>query len=189
MADPSDESHRLGESAPLLTDRRTRPRRQGDFALAGNLDRLRKLWRKVGREITADFIREHPGQRPCAWWVCAAPEPRRRLGGIGTEAYEVLAVVPRFAFGLPMDWVSKFQEHYYNGKAKDIHGAPIGTEYQEGAFDGVAPDPTDRPQFESQGMYLNRLGLLTATEKAWLAQHPEALTPEVLTCGGEEETQ
>ena len=39
-----------------------------------------------------------------------------------------------FAFGIPVSWVSEFDEAYYNGRRRDIHDHPIGTEYREGDF-------------------------------------------------------
>jgi len=40
---------------------------------------------------------------------------------------------------------------------------------------------TDPPVFESTAGNLQRLGLLTATEKKYLASHPELLEPETIT--------
>lgn len=41
-------------------------------------------------------------------------------------------------------------------------------------------DPDNPPTYESQAAYLQRLGLLTAPEKRWLTDHPEALQPEAI---------
>jgi hypothetical protein len=38
-------------------------------------------------------------------------------------------------------------------------------------------DESDPPLYESEAVYLRRHGLLTATEKRWLQDHPEALEP------------
>ena len=79
------------------------------------------LWADLGADITAQWAKDHPGTRPSAWWRFSAPrgpyvyqdsrrgalaleEPRRRVGGVGTPAYETLAYVPRFGFGIPVDW-------------------------------------------------------------------------------------
>lgn len=68
-------------------------------------------------------------------------------------------------FGLPVSWVSAFDEAYYNGRARDVHGNRIGTEFHEGHFTGRAIDPADPPRFESEATYLDRHGLLTAAER------------------------
>jgi hypothetical protein len=142
----------------------------------------RVLWEACRDEVLADWIREHPGTRPSCWWRFDAPrwlddghpgwyfhnklpEPRRRLGGVGTPSYEVLRYVPSFRFGLPDRWVEPSQVEYYNGRSKDIHGTPIGTQYSEGHFSGVAIDWSDPPRFESQAAYLNRHGLLAPAER------------------------
>lgn len=52
------------------------------------------------------------------------------------------------------------------------HGIPI-----PGHWTG---DADNLPVFESQAAYLQRHNLLTATEKRWLANHPEALEPVTL---------
>ena len=114
-------------------------------------------------------MRAHPGHRPWAWWRVEAPEPcRRRLGGIGTPAHECLAHGPEFRFGLPAHWVTPWQVAYYTGRARDVHGQPIGAEYRGCGFSGVAIDPDDPPQYESQAAYLERHGLLSAEERARL---------------------
>lgn len=117
------------------------------------------------------FIKEYPGKRPFPWWQWDAPEQRRRLGGIGTPDQERFSE-PRFfnfEYGLPScGWVEQEDVEYYNGRAKDVHGEPIGTNYKEGDFDGVAVDPNDPPRFESQPAYLQRLGLLTKAEEKLL---------------------
>jgi hypothetical protein len=162
---------------------------------AAGRERLRAAWEACREELLGSWLKAHPGTRPWAWWELDAPrwtrtfdayldgtlpEPRRRLGGIGTPSFEVLAIVPCFAFGLPVTFVDAWSVAYYNGRAKDIHGNPIGTEYQEGHFKGVAIDPADPPRFESEAAYLERHGLLTPAEVRWLAEHPEALEPEVV---------
>jgi hypothetical protein len=105
---------------------------------------------------------------------------RRRLGGIGTPTYEVLSEAPNPDYGIPRSWVDQFQADYYNGRARDIHGNRIGTEYEDGDFKGVPIDPDDPPMFESEAVYLQRHGLLTAAEERHLEKHPELLDPETL---------
>ena len=155
-----------------------------------------ELWAENRNEYLPAFIAKHPGRRPLAWWQWDAPrwndpfegvyfhgklcEPRQRIGGIGTPDYEVLNHVPHFYKGIPTGWVSKFDEEYYNGRRKDIHGNPIGTEYKEGHFKGVAIDPNDPPVFESEAVYLQRHNLLTDAEKKFVEKHPELMEPEAI---------
>jgi len=163
------------------------------FALRCYEGKLLETWEALRGEILLAWIKKYPCTRPWAWWALDAPrwqdpftdcfyhgtlpEPRRRLGGIGTPSYEVLAYGPRFEYGLPMDWITKWEEDYYNGRAKDIHGNPIGTEHKEGDFKGKAIDPEDPPRFESEAAYLERHGLLSPAELRYLEKHPELAEP------------
>jgi len=158
---------------------------------------VRKAWKNNREALMSEWIAENPCTRPWAWWNFDAPrwsrpfpgcfwdqklpDPRRRLGGTGTPAHECLAIVPSFAFGIPKSWVSSFQEEYYNGRARDIHGKLIPTSYEDGHFPGRAIDPEDPPVFESEAAYLQRHGLLTPAEVKYLTKHPEALEPETVT--------
>src|SRR4029450_11183666 len=92
-------------------------------------EQFRAAWVVLGEELLAALIDPPPGPRPWAWWRFAAPRwfraalparlrdlghvflqwlpaPRRRLGGVGTAAYEVVAYVPELPFGIPICWVS-----------------------------------------------------------------------------------
>jgi hypothetical protein len=90
-------------------------------------------------------------------------EPRKRLGGTGTPASDVLAYVPTFSCGLPVIWIEPWMVRYFSGLAVDIRGEHIGGELRE--FKGVAIDPNDPPTFEAQATYLKRLGLFLAGEE------------------------
>lgn len=170
---------------------------------------LAASWEIYRSEIMKDWISNHPGTKPFAWWECDAPrwqdpfegvyfhgtlpEPRLRIGGVGTPHYEVLAYVPDFDKGIPTGWVSKSQEEYYNGRSVDIRGnktnqkwPPGSGYYQEGDFEGKAIDPSDPPIFESEASYLERHGLLSPQEKKYLASHPEAMEPEMVNFEEEE---
>lgn len=147
--------------------------------LARDDNELRAVWAEHRGEVLGDFIRGHPGQRPYAWWRLEAPEPRRRLGGIGTAAHEVLAYAPEFHAGIPANWVTAWDVRYYNGRARDVNGRPIGTEYHAGDFRAEALDATDPPTFESQASYLRRLKLLGEEERRRLPR--EAFAPEIVT--------
>lgn len=176
------------------------------FLLAGDAKRLRALWLQVRDAVLADWIAARPGTRPWAWWKFDGPrwqpadlplrqcglgevflrdlaEPRRRLGGIGTPQFEVLNVVPHFDAGLPTSFVTRFDQEYYNGRSKDTHGHPIGTEYPDGHFSGLAIDPLDPPTYESEAAYLDRHGLLTDDERGRLPA--DAFEPEKIESDGD----
>ena len=162
------------------------------FILRHGGDRLRRAWALHRDEILPDFIRKNPATRPWLWWKFDAPqEPvkcwanmdikeaqRKRLGGKGTPSFEVLACGLHFSKGIPLSYVDQFDVAYYNGRAKDIHGKLIDTDYKEGDFEAVAYDKDDPPTFESEAVYLQRKELLNPIEKAYLAKHPELLEPE-----------
>jgi hypothetical protein len=146
----------------LLTGKTT-PGDWDVFILSGSKDKLRAAWAKARRDLLPACIREAPGRRPFAWWVCDAPrwterfnayfdgtimEPRQRIGGSGVaERDRYPAIIPRFFRGIP----------YF-----------------------IEVDPADPPTFESEAAYLHRHGLLTPTETKWLTAHPEAMEPEAV---------
>lgn len=171
------------------------------FDLSGDAERLHDAWLALRGGVLRAWAMRHPGTRPYGWWLCEAPrwqradlpprcaslgdvlvralaEPRRRLGGRGTPLFEVLNVAPMFRTGIPVEWVTPFDQAYYNGRARDVRGEPIGSEYHEGDFAGVAPDPDDPPIFESEAAYLARHGLMSAAERRRLT--PAAFEPEAL---------
>ena len=45
-------------------------------------DLMREMWEAHRDELMAE---RGPGRRPWAWWQFEAPEPRRRVGGVGTS--------------------------------------------------------------------------------------------------------
>ena len=84
-------------------------------------------WNELRDEILAEWIVTAPGTRPSFWWKSDAPrqqigtfegcyydgklpEPRRRLGGIGTEGHEVFNIVPHYISGIPTDFVDRWAE-------------------------------------------------------------------------------
>jgi hypothetical protein len=162
------------------------------FMLREGGDRLRRAWTLHRDAILPEFIKRNPCTRPWPWWACDAPkEPvncwtdmdieeaqRKRLGGIGTPTFEVLSCGLGFMFGIPTSYVDQWEVDYYNGRAKDIHGNLIETDYKEGDFTGVAIDPDDLPCFESSAAFLERNNLLSEIEKEYLAKHKELLEPE-----------
>lgn len=142
---------------------------------------LNDAWPENKDKIVSDWVKKNPCTRPWAWWLWDAPrwddqffdcyyhgelpEPRQRLGGVGTPSHEVLSIVPHFSFGIPDSWVTQQEVDYYN---------------RNGHFKGVAIDPDDPPCYESEASYLQRHGLLTAAEIKHLEKHPELIEPDLL---------
>ena len=141
---------------------------------------LAALWAANAERIVAEHVALFPGTRPARWWKYSAPrlpvgtfpglyydgllpEPRLRLGGVGTPASDVLAYMPTFQFGIPAVWVTRWLVKYYSGLAVDIYGSPIGGSLT--VFKGVAIDPDDPPTFESQAGYLKRHGFFLTGEQ------------------------
>ncbi len=156
-------------------------------------DEIKGLWTENRDEVLKWWIENKPCSRPGPWWIFDAPledtktrfeviktQRRDRISGVGTPCYLCLNYCAQFTLGIPNSWVSQRDADYYNGRAKDIHGKPIGNN-KEGDFEGLAIDPTDPPTFESQAAYLKRHGLLTTEEKRHLGKHPELLKPEAVT--------
>ena len=126
---------------------------------------IREAWEFAGESLLAEWVETRPGTRPPGWWRFEAPsEVRNRMGGVGTPAHEVLAHAARFDRGVPVDWVEADDVEYYNGRAVDTEGEPIGTEFAEGDFPHEAYDPDDPPRFESEPAFLRRRGLLLPGE-------------------------
>jgi hypothetical protein len=122
---------------------------------------LHGLWVDHRAMVLPLWVREHPGTRPSHWWRWDAPraapgtfgqiqkdldgtplpEPRRRLGGVGTPAHEGRGDFPTLGRGIPVAWLM----------------APLGR--------APAYDPTDPPIFESEAAYLERHGLFMRGER------------------------
>jgi hypothetical protein len=81
-----------------------------------------QLWTLHRDVVLAEHVKENPGTRPALFWQHDAPrlpvgtfpgahydgelpEPRKRLGGTGTPAYECRNVKPSFSLGIPNIWV------------------------------------------------------------------------------------
>lgn len=127
-------------------------------------DHLRRMWAACRDQVLADWVAQHPGSRPVGWWQCEAPEAmRRRLGGIGTPQFEPIDGSDRFALhrGIPRYWMDADRIRIYGR--------------------GTAVDPADPPVFESQAVYLDRLGLFLPGERARLTAadfEPERIGPQ-----------
>lgn len=112
----------------------------------------RRLWGMLGDEIIEEHVQEYPGTRPLRWWQFAAPEPRRRLGGVGTPSHERMADVERYVLGVPDQWITRKQVGFYREHMATDLGVP-------------ALDPDDPPTFESEAAYLERHALLQPGER------------------------
>ena len=125
------------------------------FRLRKSPNLLKSVWKRYRTDILPGWIKENPCTRPWIWWRVDAPKKpvsgwdhvrfnsaqRKRLGGTGTPMHEVLGSWGGFDKGIPTGWVTQFLADYYNGRAKDIHGKVIPTDYKEGDFEGVPIDP------------------------------------------------
>jgi hypothetical protein len=110
------------------------------------------------------------------------PEPRRRLGGVGTPKHEVLAYVPRHTRGIPNYWIDDWEVAYYNGRLPLAEGLRREAGTAKGDFKGEAIDPDDPPLYESQAAYLERHGLFLPGERRRLRKadfEPEPVLAEV----------
>jgi hypothetical protein len=152
------------------------------------------LWAEHADRIIDEHVAEFPGTRPYRWWQYDAPriavgaspdcfwdgklpEPRIRIGGVGTPRHECLGYVPDFSYGLPTTWISQRDVEYYTGSARDVQGNLINPK-PPGTFKGVAIDPDDPPTYESQAAYLERHGLYLPGERRRLTKRdfePEAI--------------
>lgn len=125
------------------------------------------LWQEFGALVLARWVDEAPGTRPALWWQYDAPEPRRRVGGIGRPLHEFTAYVVRYAYGVPIDW------------PEDDPDLPA--EFRPPC--AALIDPNDPPLFESQAAFLDRHDLLSPAERDSLdasAFDPEPVTDALL---------
>ena len=126
----------------------------------------RTVWQTHRDELLPGWVSKSPGTRPWAWWEFDAPrcpslpgcesddfslrermlpEPRCRCGGIGQPEYEVLNSAPSLPFAVPATFLDSWW-------------------VDEEGVNGIAFDPNNPPQFESQATYLTRHGLLATGE-------------------------
>ena len=98
-----------------------------------------------------------------------------------TPSPEVLGIAPHYRLGLPTCWVDDFDIDYYNGRAKDVDGKRIVTNYHEGDFIAERFDPDDPPSFESQAAYLRGLKLFAPGEARRVRKSQYA--PETINWG------
>ena len=155
-----------------------------------------ELWEQYAEDVLAEWIGEWPGTRPSLWWCYSAPramepsdrwfgktpqpEPRRRLGGIGTPCHECLAHGLHLNHGIPAYWIPQSQVDYYNGRKTAVNVRVMPESYKEGDFPYPAIDPEDPPAYESEATYLDRHGLFLPGERERLTEEdfePEAVMP------------
>ncbi len=115
-------------------------------------DEWQGQWVKHRDTVLREWVRLHPGSRPSTWWAVDAPEPRRRLAGIGTPSHERLAHAEHYVLGVPDQWITQDQVCIYREHMDTELGIP-------------ALDPENPPVYESEAAYLARLGLLLPGER------------------------
>lgn len=123
----------------------------GPLGAFGNDDEFdepaaRAAWEILREQIMADWIAQHPGQRPWAWWRFDAPERRRRIDGI-QHPFDDRIRKKKFDEMEPHFWARRH--------ANDLcFGVPRLTSTRDEAT----------AKYESEAEYLRRLNLLTPAE-------------------------
>jgi hypothetical protein len=122
----------------------------------------RKLWKERKEEILPAWIRKYPGTRPHAWWNLDGKnvKQRARVGGVGRPVYDYLSYLPKFKFGIPVEFVTKERAEMWMSPNLPQR---LRTEME-------AVDPKDPPTFESEAAFLDRHELLTPAEKKKLSE-------------------
>ncbi|SRR6266851_258994 len=81
-----------------------------------------QLWDLHRDVILTERVKENPGTRPALWWTYTAPrlpigtfpgcyydgklaQPRKRMGGTGRPAHELMNTVPSYSYGISDVWV------------------------------------------------------------------------------------
>jgi hypothetical protein len=101
------------------------------FVQYETLEEMQAAWAAIGEELLADYIAQHPGRRPFAWWLFSHGQERPLNPG-GDRLADFIAICrsqARFGF--------------------------LDTSCWGGSL---------LPMQEDQTFYLQRMGLLTATE-------------------------
>ena len=123
----------------------------GDSSDPRALKRMRTAWQALRDELLADWIAEHPGTRPAAWWLFDSPEPRRRLNGQHPfDNLDRQARIDELAAKYPGENMTIHHELFF--------GCPCTR---------LIPDDYEAV-YESEQMFLERLGLLVESEQAAL---------------------
>jgi hypothetical protein len=127
------------------------------LVLSGS-EKLEALWQLHREVIISEHIKDNPGTRPAMWWQFDAPrlpvgafpgcwydgqlpEPRERIGGTGTPAYECRNVVPSFGYGIPNVWVDIDENDLptFESQAAYLkrHGMLLASEYHRTSGSGA----------------------------------------------------
>lgn len=121
-------------------------------------EQLVEYWEKMREEILAEYISQHPGTRPWAWWHFEAPEPRRMVGDPKEVGLEPDDSPPdrsykwKLYFGMPRNF--RFLTKCI------VSGFGLNSE-NDARFESL---------FETQAAYLERLGLLMPEERRTLLE-------------------
>ncbi len=114
--------------------------------------------------VTAQFMRQWPGQRSSWWWQLDAPErQRRRVGGVGVARHEwwpTTAATQLFFVGFPMVWLLPRDAHLQRNEPKLVF------------------DPANPPTYEAEPQFLRRHGLFRRGEERRVP--PQLWLPEAL---------
>ncbi len=112
-----------------------------------------ETWAEIKNSATViSWLKEHPGQKPFAWWQLEAPGNRKILE-------------------CPQNYQRKPDEEPLEETQSFVFGVPILDPYEF--------NPDERLIVESQAAYLDRVGLLTDAEKSRLKDAD--FEPEILT--------
>jgi hypothetical protein len=132
------------------------------FLEIGSDPEAQKLfWEQHANAVVLHHVKRHPGTRPKMWWKFSSPEPRRRVGGLGSPLSECGgAHAPNFEYGVPSAW--RTARDFELGFARS--GTPLSDD--------------DPPLFESEAAYLLRHHLLLPDERRRLSR--ASYQPDVL---------
>ena len=127
------------------------------FCGPGNVEEQDQVWAEVKGKLLQEWTRKRPCTRPWMWWKVDAP--RQKDNDVKAYWHNKLPVERRKVVGNAKKTTLSYFPYYAWGVYK----------YWE--FDG------EPPLFESEAVYLRRLGLLTKAEERHLERHPELLEP------------
>jgi hypothetical protein len=114
---------------------------------------FREAWEELRHQLLPEFIAEHPGERPYAWWKCDARERRQRTDGI---------------------------QHPFDNRVRKSHVDEVAKRFpsfhdeayklNKGRPNCLCVRDDFEAQYESEEAYLRRLNLLTPEEVEALAK-------------------
>lgn len=119
---------------------------------------VRRAWKSVREELLTEYIQEHPGRRPWAFWKFDLSEPRRRrTGGTGD-------LVPAYNCGANVDF-GIFRKCSFVDDALISAWRRINC---LGEKKLIPIDENDLPTYESQAAFLKRYSLFLPGEESRL---------------------